>query len=733
MPGYRSTQLPVWGFDVETPLISEDDICPAPVCYSITRRRPSDPSKFDHVVIADGDPDFWRRIEEMLQRCADGKLAIVGQTIDFDMGSISKAKPHLIGLIFKCYAAGGVFDIGIREKLLNLSTHGQLEYERTPDGSDSKHITYKLTDFEKKYLGLDRTVEKKADDGWRRNYGTLSGKKACEYPAEALQYVTQDSLSPVLIFEAQDDRVESPDGGPATLITQEFRAGVAYCLRLMTLQGFRVDPDEFHRIEVEMEKLLSNEAMQVLIDHGIMRPAQPAKVASRQPKNRPAGEPPVMTEAKPSSIDTKRLGEWIEKVCTVHGFPVKKTPGGRIAASADVLEELAAYDAVLSKYVDRQAVQKIVTTYLPAMKRKDGTVAPRVHANFSVIVETLRTSSWGDENYPSTNIQNQDPRTRSCYLPDEPDDVSPLGWVLCSVDVSGMELVSLGWKCKQLFGHSALLDLLNQGEDAHAFLGAQIAFALHHDFNTHVRASLPHEPSKMEIYQCFKACKKGGEQAAAFYKLYRKLAKPTGLGYPGGLGPATFITFARTTYDVRCTIEEATRLREIWFDTYPEMRPYFDWITNNCQDPRNPVIGHKNGRPITGHAYFSPMGMYRAGCTFTAAANGAALQTPSAEAATLAVWEVSRAAYDPSYRSCLYGIRPGAFIHDEILSQIPRDRFMHERATEISRIMRESIGRIFTGAVIRCDPALMECWNKDAEPVYGSDGRLEIWRPSKVG
>jgi len=168
-------------------------------------------------------------------------------------------------------------------------------------------------------------------------------------------------------------------------------------------------------------------------------------------------------------------------------------------------------------------------------------------------------------------------------------------------------------------------------------------------------------------------------------------------------------------------LETAKRLRDIWFDTYPEMRPYFAWVTSDCKDPRN----------AEKYAYVSPLGMYRAGASYCACANGAALQTPSAEGAKLAVFRVVRACYDPTLGSCLYGCKPLAFIHDEIIVELPQDEFVHERANEVGRLMVEAMGEIMPDMTIKANPCLMERWNKDAEPVFDDKGRLTIWRPKK--
>ena len=92
---------------------------------------------------------------------------------------------------------------------------------------------------------------------------------------------------------------------------------------------------------------------------------------------------------------------------------------------------------------------------------------------------------------------------------------------------------------------------------------------------------------------------------------------------------------------------------------------------------------------------------------------------------------MQRECYDPSLKSVLYGCRGVAFIHDENLAEIPHDDFMHERAYRISEIMVDCMELILPDMKVVADPALMLRWNKDAETVFDTQGRLTIWTPKE--
>lgn len=230
-------------------------------------------------------------------------------------------------------------------------------------------------------------------------------------------------------------------------------------------------------------------------------------------------------------------------------------------------------------------------------------------------------------------------------------------------------------------------------------------------------------------YEQFLALK-DSEHTKAVYKHYRNLAKPTGLGYPGGLGPDTFITYAAGTFGVKITRDEAVSLQNTWKETFPEMPMYFNWINNDAVDLRysDCVEGDR-------YHYTTPFGLYRPNTAYCPTANGNGLQSPSAEGAKLGVIQVVRSCYDPTVRSILgpdefgYPVRPNLFIHDEIMGDIRIDDKLQPRIAEIQRLMVQSMVQVTPDVRARSEAALMWRWDKEAEAVYDSDNNLIPWIP----
>lgn len=444
------------------------------------------------------------------------------------------------------------------------------------------------------------------------------------------------------------------------------------------------------------------------------------------------------------------------------------------------LATFASLDPVLEIYNERHKIQKIVTSYLPTMYWADGykTACPmvmdgetdklarkqpaeRVHAQFASLKETGRTSSYAAKKkvkgsgevvlYPSFNIQQVDPRIRQCIIPEK-------GNLLGSSDYSAMELCTAAQTAYNLLGYEGvLMKLINAGKDTHSYLGVQIAIALDPEFTSAWGLSADQPERSYDMFmavkknkdECdspvfrgiFEECylgKKWGDHVvtwndctmAQYFKHFRTFGKPTGLGFWGGLGEPTFVSMARATYGIPVDIEIAKVLRGIWRTYIPEGQQYLDFVNKQMIDrlAEPEVIEGEDGKmkKRNFYCYDTPLGMHRAKCTYTSAANGCALQSPSAEGALGAVAEIMK--------ECTVGglagfVFPSGFIHDELFYEIVHDEETTNRVRKIEEIMVRNMQTIATPNVkASVESALMYRWNKKAEPVW-KDGKLIPWEP----
>lgn len=717
------TYCPAIGFDTETHLMGMGLLAPPLVCLSMAMQAGD---KVESAVYAVGDGGTGLDQNIGLIVSYDEPFKFVAQNACFDLAVFAFRRPELLPAIFKGLSEGRFEDTIIREKMLHLATHGDPEYMPLPGGQQMK-IKYDLASLTKFYLGIDRSEAKDAGltDNWRTNFKELETLPVSKWPAGAAQYAMDDASDVLGVREAQE-KIRADVWkriGHDPFATADFRTAVSFALYLMSCYGFATDPVAKAKIEKMLSEELAPEKMQALLKADILRPGSPPMPYANGAKN-PDGTPKMKAGTNPSVNET-HLREFMDVWARENKVTLSVTPTGKISISKEWFEQYADRHPIFGEFHRREVLQKLVTTELPRMNwpTDSNNTAAIVHPCFDVVKKTGRTSSFASKIYPSFNCQNVDPRVRGCFVPRP-------GYLMCSADYSGMELCTLAQKVYNLFGHSVHKDKINAGVDNHAYLGSQLAFALDDKFRA--ACSAAGASTADEIYEAFAKCKTHEDDAVkALYKKYRKFAKPTGLGYPGGLGPKTFIEFAKSPYGVDVTEEEAKELRRIWHETYPEMQMYFDWITKNCVDPWNVDKEDKEtGRPITQYAYTTPFGMYIAGAAFCGIANGCGLQAFSAEGATMAVFNVVRACYDSTVGSIIFGkVKPIAFIHDEILFEVPECETTHEMCYEVGKIMEDSFKIVTPDVACKAQPVLMRKWNKEAEPVFDKNGRLIPWEP----
>lgn len=752
--------MTVIAFDSETELIGPGNIAPPMICGIFTTR--SDSGELETVLLGNHPDDGLHGMLEWM--LTDESLTIVTHGGGFDYAVICRTFPDLIPLVYECLIAGRATDTLWREKLVNLSMTGRLEKLEMPDAS-LLDIRYRLQDLDHKYLGKDVSELKDSAESWRTNYCLLDGWLAEEYPDDAREYAVGDGEDTLQIYEAQNRLLAEWDH--ASVQTEEFQLVKSFVLYMMSAWGMEVDQDATDKMEAATTAVI--EANKDLLEReGILRPdnivgppyakcetraydllitggiADPAGLPEEIDDWTPYAE--VLTKhgikfkkpvGKPGTMDKKKFQAYLEALYKRLGEIPEMTPGGEksepaIKCDAEIQAYLADKDPVMAQYHERQALAKLVGQMIPTLRS-----GPVVHPSYDAVKETGRTSSFdggkkridGKEVrvYPSVNIQQipneikgLDPRR--CFKPRD-------GTVFFDVDFTGLELACVGHQTYELFGESVHRELYNAGVDLHGYLGAQLAVGtdagMAREFAQLCRSEgIISDP--MATYEAFKLLKSHDDlEVKAFFKRFRNFAKPVGLGFPGGLGPATMVEFARKTYGVTMTEDEAREYREMWRATYPEMVRFFEWI-NGQTDHYNT---RSDGQSL--YSYVTPMGMVRRGAVFCAAANGACMQSPGAEAAMTGTILVSRACYDPTQESILYGCRPIAFVHDQIIGETGKDpELWADQCEEVARLLREGAEMVLHSIKMRTDEALLtKVWSKAAEPVRDETGKLIPWEP----
>jgi hypothetical protein len=166
---------------------------------------------------------------------------------------------------------------------------------------------------------------------------------------------------------------------------------------------------------------------------------------------------------------------------------------------------------------------------------------------------------------------------------------------------------------------------------------------------------------------------------------------------------------AKIVYGVDMTEPQAKEFRDMWHNTYPEMRAFFNWVNEQ---------GVPNSKQF--YAYVTEgFNRFRNNATYCATSNGKAMQSLSADGAKRGVCNLARACAGGFDSDNIYhylgDCQHMAFIHDENIVAFPDDAFATERAYIASALMVDSMGYHMPDVLVGAEPALMTLWTKSAE------------------
>lgn len=257
-----------------------------------------------------------------------------------------------------------------------------------------------------------------------------------------------------------------------------------------------------------------------------------------------------------------------------------------------------------------------------------------------------------------------------------------------SVDYDTLELRALAQVCLTLFGQSRMADALIAGRDLHLEVAAVI---LGRDY--------------ADVEAAYAAKDKDVENA-------RDCAKVANFGFPGGLGADALVSFARKSYGVRLSKAQALELKAQWLAAWPEMRQYFAHVSQQVGLGDATLYSFADGLVRGGVGYCDGCNHY--------------FQNLAAKGAKLALFDVAWECY-VDRGTALYGTRPVAFIHDEILAEVD-EQGPTDACERLAQVMCAAMARVIKGVPITASPALMARWFKKAKAVWKGD-ELVCWEP----
>jgi hypothetical protein len=508
---------------------------------------------------------------------------------------------------------------------------------------------YGLDDVAKARLGVH--VDK-SEDTYRTRYGELIDVPIELWPLAARRYALNDAEVTFDVARSQEQRAD-------VLADQYRQARAALWIQAMRVYGVVTDPDFVAGYRAAC--LNDREELSAKLRSTMVATPKGVEPLLRPDRRRRDG---VIEEGSCCQAAIRAL------VSKAYKGDAPKTATGQVSYSAEVLE--SANDPILQAYADRASLTKIVTEELPILEL--GTREP-IHARYRVLVSSGRTGC------KDPNMQNRPRRlgAREAFVPRP-------GYVYAAADFGGLELATQAQACLSLLGQSELARHLNEGIDPHAVVACRIL-------------SIPYAEGM--------ARKKAKEP---IFDNARQTGKVANFGFPGGLGAERLVFFAKSTYDVVLTVDEARALKSLWLGEYPEWRDYFRLVDH---------VIKREGRIIQ---LFT--NRIRGGVGFTDACN-TLFQGLGADVAKAAGWRLFCEQWDPT--SALFGSHVVIFPHDEFYSEVREDGTEHEAAMRLGAVMAEAARPLLPDVRLEAEPFLTRRMSKLAGPKHDANGRLRPW------
>ena len=435
------------------------------------------------------------------------------------------------------------------------------------------------------------------------------------------------------------------------------------------------------------------------------------------------------------------------------------TPVGKFSTKAEDLAEAAAYDAdgVLLKYVEYKAAEKLRNTYIEKM-------GARLHPRFGILMRTGRTNCTGDlalQTIPKElNATAATVTVRKCIV------ASP-GHEFVMADFSQIELVVLAFAWKYQFGFGERLhDVINSGEDVHRIIAGKVlaidpdkvtkdqrqgakaisfgapgrmgpltlqklaknnygkdlsideveaALAAYHTAFPELTVFLDRHPERgdvdvgLEVARHLRLTPRSLDEATGRHHRDRQDSDEPAPWLGGMLLKAMADPSPRTTAGEPYAPEKvdylwaaAQQLAEIITGNDTKRKRLIDQLRRRqpSRELRGAVVAHFDRTPV-----MSATGRIRAGARATASRN-TIFQSVAADGGLLALWKLFRAGY-----------RLVAFIHDEIVVEIPVGSDHDTHAAEIARLMIEGMHEVIPGMLVKVEAFVSPSFSK-AEAVF---------------
>ena len=312
-------------FDTETQMMSYHNPLPKMMCLTFAEVGELNTERGSLVT------PWEHPIDQMVKGWWAAGVHTPGQNMAFDQSILAFNYPDMMPAIFDALDNELIHDTMIREKLLNITLHGSIDFIEM-NGANIR-CSYSLAALEQKYLNIDRSDLKKDKDAPRTNYAIYDSVPAAQWRDDFISYAVDDAINTGLIFQKQEEARQDciAKTGYDPFITEKYKVKSAWALRLLECAGTRLDAAKVIEVTKQFkEEYLSERLVAPLNNFGFRIAPLPERpyakgtldhtdecknstdpMAATNRKNKLCGCPKKMKKAEPEHSPKKPLHQHI--------------------------------------------------------------------------------------------------------------------------------------------------------------------------------------------------------------------------------------------------------------------------------------------------------------------------------------------------------------------------------------------------------------------------------------
>jgi len=267
--------------------------------------------------------------------------------------------------------------------------------------------------------------------------------------------------------------------------------------------------------------------------------------------------------------------------------PKKYTNSGAPSTDEDTLKAFSASVPLCAAILEYRKLTKILSTYVAGLQKAAVPKTNRIHTRFNqagTVTGRLSSSEPNLQNIPARGDVGK--MLRKAFTAGN-------GYDMVVADYSQMEMCVMA----HVSGDKAMIDAITNGLDLHSFTASKmLGVEYEHVLVAKWMKDLPEVYCEIEqgldawpqydVETLMDISRRSKDLVGA-----RTAAKAIGFGLMYGRGPGALAE------ELGVTRNEAKDLIEQWFDTFPSVRSYIDWVQNEARTREDHAVFTCFGRP----------------------------------------------------------------------------------------------------------------------------------------